>query len=52
MGVGAEPSTYSLTRPKAIADTHGSTTELIGIKAIVTVKTAIAVCKALDGVSD
>jgi hypothetical protein len=37
---------------KAIADTHGSTTERIGIQAIVTVKTALAVCKALDGMKE
>jgi hypothetical protein len=37
---------------KAIAETHGSTTELIGVSAIVTVKTALAVCKALDGMKE
>ncbi len=37
---------------KAITDTHKSTTELIGVSAIVTVKTAIAVCKALDGMKE
>jgi hypothetical protein len=37
---------------EAIADTHKSTTELIGVSAIVTVKTALAVCKALDGMKE
>ena len=37
---------------KAIADTHKSTTELIGVSAIVTVKTALAVCKALNGTKE
>ena len=36
----------------AIASTHGSTTELIGVSANVTVRTALAVCEALNGPRD